>query len=185
LNKKMSALLILIAMMVIAAPSARAIDWVTSWTDKPQYGYGERGTIYVAFHNNYDVAIQIYNITLEYNGWTAYISNTWVGTETKQYVDLTIASNITRLFNDLTFTTPTDGRAGDTSVDITVRTDHGSFYDTAYINLFESNRYMDQIVTLFTVLVVLVVVCTVIIAAAVFLSARRPQVMWSKEEKPQ
>jgi hypothetical protein len=98
-----------------------------------------------------------------------------------------VAGKTNYVFNDLTFTTPSDGRAVNTLVDITVNTDRGSFrvFPSPTIRLFESIRYMDQIVTLFTVLVVLVVVCTIIIAAAVFLSARRPQVMWSKEEKPQ
>jgi len=44
---------------------------------------------------------------------------------------------------------------------------------------------MDKLVTLFTVLVVLVIVCTIIIAATIFLSARKPQVTWKPEEKPE
>jgi len=38
-------------------------------------------------------------------------------------------------------------------------------------------------VTLFTIQAVLLIVCTVIIAATIFLSARRPQVTWKAEEK--
>jgi hypothetical protein len=42
---------------------------------------------------------------------------------------------------------------------------------------------MDQIITLFTIQVVLLIVCTIIIAATIFLSTRRPQIMWKTEEK--
>jgi hypothetical protein len=44
---------------------------------------------------------------------------------------------------------------------------------------------MDKLVTLFTVQVVLLIVCTIIIAATIFLSARKPQVTWKAEEKAQ
>jgi hypothetical protein len=68
-------------------------------------------------------------------------------------------------------------------VTVVIWTDHGYQSESAYINVPETPRYYEQIVTLLTVLVVLMIVCSTIIAAAVFLSARRPQVMWNKEEK--
>jgi len=42
---------------------------------------------------------------------------------------------------------------------------------------------MEQIITLFTIQVVLLIVCTIIIAATIFLSARRPRITWKAEEK--
>lgn len=187
MNKKIRALLILTVSIALAAPFANAQPEFVTWTDKPRYGPGERGTLYLAFYNDGTAAIEVKNITLIYQNWAAYINQVWVGNETKKYTNVMIAGKTKYVFNDLTFTTPSDGRAVDTLVSISVGTDHGIFHNvpSPSIRFFESTRYMDQIVTLFTVLVVLVVVCTIIIAAAVFLSARRPQVMWSKEEKPQ
>ncbi len=192
MNKKTCALLILTVSIALAAPFANAQPDFVTWTDKTRYGPGERGTLYLAFYNDGASAIEVKNITLIYANWAAYINQVWVGNETKEYTGVLIASKTKYVFNDLTFTTPSDGRAVDTTVSITVGTDQGIFsldrypyYESPSIRFFEPVRYLDQIVTLFTVLVVLVVVCTIIIAAAVFLSARRPQVMWSKEEKPQ
>jgi hypothetical protein len=187
LNKKICALLILTVSIVFAAPFVNAqtvFPRVSTWTDKPRYGPGERGTLYIVFYNDRAEAIEVRNITLVYTNWHAYINQAWVGNETKKY-SVTIASKAKNVFSDVTFTTPSDGRAVYTPVSIEIGTDHGYEPAEAYIYFFESSRYMDQIVMLFTVLVVLVIVCTVIIAAAVFLSARRPQVMWSKEDKPQ
>lgn len=187
MNKKICALVILTVSMVLAAPFVNAQTTpptVSTWTDKPKYGPGEGGRLNLVFYNDRSEAIEVRNITLVYANWHAYINQAWVGNETKKY-STTIASKGKTVFSDLTFTTPSDGRAVDTAVYIEIGTDHGYVSDTAYIRFFESSRYMDQIVTLLTVLVVLVIVCTIIIAAAVFLSARRPQVMWSKEEKPQ
>jgi hypothetical protein len=40
---------------------------------------------------------------------------------------------------------------------------------------------MDKIITLFTIQAVLLIICTIIIAATIFLSVRRPRVTWKKE----
>jgi hypothetical protein len=59
----------------------------------------------------------------------------------------------------------------------------GTIYGDNLIYITQTPRYMDQIITLFTIQVVLLIVCTIIVAATIFLSARRPQIMWKSEEK--
>jgi methionine aminopeptidase len=102
-------------------------------------------------------------------------------------MDVPISGKSTKLINDvvdITFTVPTDGRAVDTSVKVEIGTDKGFEYGYASINLQEPTpKYMEQIATLFTIQVVLLIVCTIIIAATIFLSARRPSLVWKAEEK--
>jgi len=155
---------------------------VTVWTDKQKYVAGEKGTLYITFYNNGDVAVTIQNITVTYYSWTAYVGEKWVGNETRT-VNIPLSAKDTHVFNDITFTVPTDGRAVSTSVYVEIGTDHGTRARGANINVPEVPSYMEQIVTILTILVVLLIVCTIIIAATIFLSARRPQVTWRPQEK--
>jgi hypothetical protein len=88
-------------------------------------------------------------------------------------------------FEDITFTVPTDGRGVPTGVSIRIGTNKGYVDEggSYYINVYTAPKYMEQVITLFTIQVVLIIVCTIIIAATIFLSARRPQVVWKAEEK--
>ncbi len=187
LNKKIIALIIMAVSMLLITPlvNAQEPDEVTVWTSKPNYAPGEKGTLYVAFYNNRDVAVTIKNITITYYAWRAYVGGTWVGNETHT-MDVPLSGKGTKLLNevvDITFTVPTDGRAINTTVQVKIGTDRGFEYGYANINVPETPSYMEQIVTLFTVQVVLIIVCTIIIAATIFLSARRPRVMWRREER--
>lgn len=187
MNKKIFALSLLILSMLlcISITKAQEPDEVTLWTNKSAYAPGEKGTLYVAFYNNRNEAVAIKNVTVTYNAWKAYIGGTWVGNETYT-MDVPLSGKTTKLLNEvveITFTVPTDGRAVDTTVDVRIGTDKGFENGRITIRLVETSRYMEQIVTLFTIQAVLLIVCTVIIAATIFLSARRPQVMWKAEEK--
>lgn len=155
---------------------------VTVWTNKQKYVAGEKGTLYIAFYNNRDVAVTIQNITITYYSWMAYVGEEWVGNETRT-VNIPLSAKDTHVFNDITFTVPTDGRAISTNVYIEIGTDRGYKYGSGNINVPEVPSYWEQIVTLLTILVVLMIVCTIIIAATIFLSARRPQVTWKPQEK--
>jgi hypothetical protein len=180
----MFALVIIFVSLFLISPIANADpDTLTLWTDRSKYGPGEKGTLYIAYYNDLSVAVEIKNITLTYYNWNAYINNAWVGNETRKYTGAPLAGKDKRVFSNITFTVPSDGRAVSTSVTVGIWTDHGYQSESAYINVPETPRYSEQIVTLLTVIVVLMIVCSIIIAAAVFLSARRPQVMWNKEEK--
>jgi hypothetical protein len=180
----MFALVIIFASVFLISPMVNAQPEVlTLWTDRTKYGPGEKGTLYITYFNDLTAAVEIKNITLTYTSWNAYINNAWVGNETRKYTGVTLASNDKHVFSDLAFTVPSDGRAVSTYVNVEIWTDHGRETGSAYINVPDTPRSLEQIVTLLTALVVLVIVCSIIIAAAVFLSARRPQVTWSKEEK--
>jgi hypothetical protein len=185
LNKKMLVLTAVILSTVLCVPlvvAAYEPYEVTVWTDKQKYVAGEKGTLYIAFYNNRDVAVTIQNITITYYSWMAYTGEKWVGNET-QTVNIPLSAKDTHVFDDITFTVPTDGRAVTTTVYVEIGTDHGYKSGSGYINVPEVPSYMGQIVTLFTILVVLLIVCTIIIAATIFLSARRPQVTWRPQEK--
>jgi hypothetical protein len=185
LNKKMVMLTVVVLSTILCASSVIAAyepNEVTVWADKQKYDPGEKGTLYIAFHNNRDVAITVKNITIIYYSWRAYTGGKWVGNETRT-VDIPLSGGNTHVFDDVTFTVPTDGRAVDTSVNVQIGTDYGYKGGGGYINVPQVPRYMEQIVTLFTVFVILLIVCTIIIAATIFLSARRPQVTWKPQEK--
>ncbi|MGB9778798.1 MAG: hypothetical protein ACP5LB_02435 [Candidatus Bathyarchaeia archaeon] len=187
MNKKILALSLIILSMLLYISIAKAQEpnEVTAWTNKQEYAPGEKGTLYIAFYNNRNEAVAVKNVTLIYYAWRAYIGGAWVGNETYT-MDVPLSGKTTKLLNDvveITFTVPTDGRAVETNVGVIVGTDKGYEYGGATIKIVETSRYMEQIVTLFTIQAVLLIVCTVIIAATIFLSARRPQVMWKAEEK--
>jgi len=182
LNMKMLALSLIALSAVLCTPlvNAQAPQPVTAWTDKPKYAPGEKGTLYIAFYNERDVAVEIKNLTIIYAAWNAYINGAWMGNATRT-VSVPLSSGAVHVFSDITFTVPTDGRAVSTDVDIKIGTDRGYKSGSSYINVPDTPKYMEQIITLFTIQVVLLIVCTIIIAATIFLSVRRPQVTWKKE----
>jgi hypothetical protein len=187
MNKKMFAITMvtLSALLMISMASAAITPpTISMWTDKPQYSPGDKGTLYVVYYNDRDVAVTIKNISITYSNWMAYVGGAWVGNETRLSLSNTVASKSTLMISpDITFTVPSDGRGVDTPVSVTIGTDYGYRSDTVFISVPQTPAYLQQIVTLFTILLVLTIVCTIIIAATIFLSARRPQVMWKTEQK--
>ena len=175
--------------MISSAYSGRAaIPTITLWTDKQQYAPGEKGILYLSYYNNattngQSVAVEIKNITVTYWKWNAYIGSSWVGNQTTKYTDITIIGGGVHTFNDITFTVPSDGRAQDTSVSVEVVTDHGVQDATGNINVITTSTYMEQIVSLLTILVVLVIVSTIILAATIVLATRKPRIVWEPEQK--
>jgi len=186
LRKKIlvSTTLALLAMLFVSIVNAQAITSVTVRTNKANYLPGEKGTIYIDFYNDGSSPISIHNITLIYNGWQAYIDGKWVGNET---IDITkegtVSEHGVKQLDPIDFVVPSDGRGVYCSVSISVGTTDGYEYGGVGISVTQTPQYVEQIVTLFTVQVVLLIVCTIIIAATIFLSARRPQVTWKHEEK--
>lgn len=162
---------------------------ITVWTDKPEYSVGQTGKLYITYNNIRDDNVTIRNITVVFKEWWAYneIKHAWVGNLTYEPPEneKTIAEQNIRVF-EISFTVPSDGRARNTDVEIRVYTnlptsDAPSELPTIYV--VETPIYMERIITLFTILVVLLIVCTIIIAATMFLSAQRPQAMWREAEK--
>jgi PKD repeat protein len=185
LNRKIFALSLLTLSIALLVPFANAQPdlLMKAWTDKPDYMPGEKVVVHIALNNTGTAALTVENITVTYESWIAYVNDEWVGDQTIDVEKKAIYVGET-LRVETTYSVPTDGRAKSTSVNVIVSTDRGSmmYTDAAYIEVSWTPRFMEQIVTLFTVQVVLLIVCTIIIAATIFLSARRPQTMWRREE---
>ncbi len=191
MKEKILALSLLCISAILFAPLAQAggpSEIVTAWTDKHEYSPGQTGRLYVAYNNIREDPVTIRNITVVFSEWWAYINDAWVGNLTYKPSEneKTIAEHTTRVF-EISFTVPSDGRARWTKAEIKVYTNLGydqpSPSETPEISVLETPVYMEQVITLFTIQVVLLIVCTIIIAATIFLSARRPQVTWKPTEK--
>ncbi len=173
----MTVSMLLLAGLVNAQP-----ETLTVWTDKSEYALGETGTLHIVFYNDEDSAVTIEKITIIFDGWRAYRNGKWEGNQTIEINQAVVSKGVYE--KDISFTVPTDGRAKSVNVPITIKTTElGNIYEYHFITVTETPKYMEQVVTLFTIQVVLLIVCTIIIAATIFLSARRPQVRWRPEEK--
>lgn len=184
MNKKIFALIMVILSMLSLASLASADEppILTAWTDKSEYSPGETGTLHIVFYNGENSAVTIEEVTIVFQNWRAYKNDEWKGNQTLEINEAVVSKGTYE--TETTFVVPTDGRAISTSVSIRVQTTElGNIYSYPSIMVAETPKYMEQIVTVFTIQVVLIIVCTIIIAATIFLSARRPQMMWQKEEK--
>lgn len=193
-RKKVLALSLICASMFLLLPLIHAegpSTILTVWTDKPSYSPGETGKLYVAYNNIRDGPVSIRYITIIFSKWWAYdkAKSQWLGniTYTPPDTEKTVTEHTIRVY-EISFTVPSDGRAVKTDVDVKVYTNlptPDKPDSKPEIVVVETPVYMEQITTLFTILVVLVIICTVIIASTIFLSTHRPQVTWKTEEKPQ
>jgi uncharacterized membrane protein len=175
------------ALVAVAfAPLAKAYASFSlyGYTDKPYYKPGESGTLKFWIYNDGTDDLILKNVTIYYP-WHNLI---WGGNETIKPTTDTVISPNGNWSSTVSFTVPSDGRANGGSVSFVVVTDKTS--STEYLSLrvnsvpsYGAFEDMNELVTLFTILVVLVIVCTLIIAATIFLSAHRPQVTWKTEEK--
>jgi hypothetical protein len=185
LNKKIFALIIVSISALLMVPLINAQSIV--WTDKPEYAPGESGTLYITFSNDLGSAITIQKIFITFEDWHAYRNGQWEGNQTLTLTPPVGVASEGIYQTSVTFVVPTDGRARSTYVDLIFQTaEMGNIHPSdSFITVTTTPRFMDQIVTLFTIQVVLLIVCTIIIAATIFLSARKPQVTWKAEEKVQ
>jgi len=203
---KMKYLAIMITAMAVSAlflsSSAHAQVPATvniyAWTDKAYYNLGEKGTLKIVIRNDKtDQDLILQNITIIYP-WFAYLGDRWDGNTTIiPPLPFVLLKNGGLVYNaTVEFTVPTDGRAAGGEILIRVAVDKPPYYyPTTYGGYYPVTIYtkgvptytlpegMDKIVTLFTIQTVLIIVCTIIIAATIFLSARRPQAMLKAEEK--
>lgn len=86
-------------------------------------------------------------------------------------------------YNYTSIQVPSDGRAFTQNsyviLHIITETNAGSFHDSITVGMvnppvYSSVREIDTVNLLLAVLIILIVVCTALIAAAIFLSARKP-----------
>jgi len=179
-----------------AQPQIPATVNIYAWTDKTHYDPGQKGILYIVIRNDRTEDLILQNITITYP-WFGYTGEKWIGNDTiKTDPPPVITKNGGVYTKNVEFEIPKDGRAiisdiyESASITIDVFVDKYPYKYTdkppIYVKStpsFASFEDMDKLVTLFTVLVVLIIVCTIIIAATIFLSARRPQLLWGKEEK--
>lgn len=167
--------------------NAAASIAIYGYVDKTQYMPGDTGTLKIWIVNDGTEDIILKSVTIEYP-WNAFYI--WEGNETiKEFTNPAILKG-GNWSDSRTFTVPTDGRAIGGDIRVHVVTNDPT--NTKWISItvasapaYGSLQDMDKLVTLFTVQVVLLIVCTIIIAATIFLSARKPQVTWKAEEKAQ
>jgi len=170
----------MIAPLATAQPSPPAIS---IWLDKPIYGPGDSGTVFISYYNGGANAITIRQITIIYDEWMVYRNGQWEGNQTIDVNQAVVSKGIYE--NQTDFTVPTDGRGTSTTVNVYFDTvEAGTIRAGTTISVTQTPMFSQQLITLLTVLLVLMIVCTVIIAATIFLSARRPQVTWKTEQKP-
>jgi len=189
LKEKLLLLSIAVTLVMLTfAPMVKAYASVRvyGYTDKTQYMLGETGTLKLWVYNDGTEDVILKNVTIEYPWHQYYI---WEGNETISDINTAILVK-GNWSSTRTFTVPSDGRAVGGSIHILVMTD--KVIETEYIPIdvarapsYRSLQDMDKLTSLFTIQVVLLIVCTIIIAATIFLSARRPQVTWKAEEKGQ
>ncbi|MBX5328805.1 MAG: hypothetical protein QHH18_05210 [Candidatus Bathyarchaeota archaeon] len=178
----------LIALSFASSVKAAASIEIYGYVDKPQYKPGEQGNLRIWIYNDGTEDITIKSITVEYPWHDAYV---WEGNETIKDIQYpTIDAGENRSFT-LTFTVPTDGRAIASGIsNIKVRTVTDKITETKNIPISIAStpapmsiQDMDKLITLFTILTVLIIVCTIIIASTIFLSTRKPQVTWKTTEE--
>lgn len=178
----------LIALSFASSVKAAASIEIYGYVDKPQYKPGEQGTLRIWIYNDGTEDVTIKSITVEYPWHDDYI---WEGNETIKDIQYpTIDPSENRTFT-LTFTVPTDGRAiasGIPNIKVQAVTDKTTETRNIPISIAStpaptSIQDMDKLTTLFTILTVLIIVCTIIIASTIFLSTRRPQVTWKTTEE--
>ncbi len=192
MKRLIMALLAFAMLSIVLAPSAaNAVYQVYVNTNKPLYNPGEQGTISIVIRNTGDDPIEIKNMTVIFNSWMLFTEDGWdkLGNMTFVYspaINLPSKTGVAKL-EDIKFTVPTDGRAMTTDVDILIWTNEGLRNVDADVRVLDPSsqnllRSLDNIVMLLTVGAILAIVAAVIIAAAVFLSGRRPATTtWQKE----
>lgn len=193
MKRLVTILLALAVLSLVLAPSvgANGIDVYVNM-DKVQYGPGEQGIISITIRNTGDNPIEVKNVTIEFVNWMMYTENGWdpLGNKTIIYSpakNIASKTGVAKL-EDISFTVPSDGRATSTNVRLWIYTNLPSpIYESDFISVADPYtqsilRAMDNIVMLLTVGAVLAIIAALIIAAAVFLSGRRPRAMWTKEQ---
>jgi hypothetical protein len=200
MKEKIVALILMISAASILLSAASADPQFSgqivaeAYTKDVQYMPGQTGTLYVVVLNYKSSPIEIKNITILYSWFNYAKDKGWIGNDTiiLSSTEKTLPSDGGKFEKEVQFSIPNDGSllSASPSADITVYDKDG--YEvastTAYIKVAVPSLYMgvqdvDKLTTLFTVQVVLLIVCTIIIAATIFLSTRRPQVTWRKEEE--
>ena len=151
------------------------------WVDKIQYRPGDTVTLYMTIVNAESSSIVV-NKTSIICPWWMFVQDHWEGNYT--FNINTVVKAGSNYSTSMTFPVPNDERAVQFGLSPSIGVSigiNGTFIDRSVsINIAGPpvNTSVDElgtVVLLMAVLIILVVVCTAMIAAAIFLSARRPQ----------
>jgi uncharacterized membrane protein len=152
---------------------------VYGYTDKPYYKPGDTGTLKFWVYNRGTEDLILENITILYPWYNAV--GLWGGNVTIVPSTSTVIKPGGNWSDTSSFTVPNDGRISSVSgsIRINVVTDKTTGSSSITINIQSAPFYfslqnMDQLLTWQMILVVVILVCTLIIVAAMFLSVRRP-----------
>lgn len=189
MRKKILVMLTVTALIALASVSstwAYASFSIYGYTNKPQYKPSETGTLNIWVYNDGTEDLILKNITLYYP-WHSVI---WGGNVTLvPSVDTVIAPK-GNYSTTAQFTIPNDGRATGGAVRIHVVTDKRT--DDEFLTLNVANppvstafENMDNLITLFSALVIIVLVGIIGIIFTIYLTARRPKMVWAEEPKQQ
>jgi hypothetical protein len=185
LNKKISLVPLLFAVVLlvplVSADFTSGAVNIYVWVDKTQYNPKDTITLYFTIYNarSYDIMINQVDIQTP---WFMYIKDHWEGNQT-----IIINKDVTAgdtYSNSATIPIPGDGRAtafnSSADISVTIKTDTGTYNEQVAVGMSNPPIHMavqdmDTLVLLVAILIILIVVCTALIAAAIFLSARKPQ----------
>lgn len=186
--------LALAMLSIMLAPSVGASSYYV-YVNQKIYNPGERGTIHVVIDNSGDEPIELKNVTIMFTSWLRLTEDGWDKKGNFSIVfdePILIPSNTTHALDPIEFTVPDDSRAVTSSVHVGLGTSKAIYWEwhtvssaTVYLAAPEDQillRDLDNIAMLLTVVAVLAIIGAIIIAAAIFLSGRRPGVTWQKEQ---
>jgi hypothetical protein len=154
---------------------------VYAWTDKTQYNAGDSGKLHVTIKNGLEQAITIDAVKIWYP-WHAYHDDDWVGNMTIEIETPALSGGEAR-DEDIPFDIPTDGRllwSDQIYIEVwTVEFDEPftpDFARSPSVNVVSTHLPMmiKDIGRWMTILTAVIVICTIIIAAVIFLSTRGP-----------
>jgi hypothetical protein len=184
----------LFATLVMALMFAPAVDAVArvgiyGYVDKVQYAYGEGGRLKLWIMNEGTEALILHNITVIFP-WNAVLP--WEGNQTLEGIDEVIPVHGNKTY-EFDFTVPDNRGAlayAYSSSPIIVRAvtdktpprsaDIPMSINNAPVTM--TLKDMNNLLMLVTVQIIVAFIAAIIVAAAVFLSGRRPGVTWQKEE---
>ncbi len=150
--------------------------------NKVQYEYGESGKLHLWIVNEGTESVILEDIIVIYP-WNAILP--WEGNHTVEDLSDAISVGRNRTFT-FDFTVPTDiGPLPWGSISVRVITNEGTFYKQISMSVMmppNQVKGMDNLVTLFTVQIIIGIIAAIIIAAAVFLSGRGSGATWQKAE---
>lgn len=183
-GKILTLMLVASILALTATPQAKAEAriGIYGYVDKVQYAHGETGQLKIWFLNEGTESLILQNISVEFP-WYKILP--WEGNITLKEIDevISVDGNKTYTFD---FIVPDDGRVlssfvRDIEVTIFVDKIYSAVRENIQMNIANPPANMalqeaNNLVTLMTVQIIITIIAAIIIAAAIFLSGRKPPI---------